>query len=1124
MKFTGERIVPNTKEVEPTFQKKMLQEHYTRYLFASQFIKNKQVLDLGCGAGYGSDLMLKHGNPKNIKSIDISSEAIEFAKKHYETKELNYYISDATKTAFESNSFDVIVCYELIEHLKEPENLIKEISRIIKKDGLLIISTPRKKNSNRSNFHVHEFKFEEFKLLLKKYFKESDFLVENNIFASIINKTGNIKGKIDDSINFDIPGVDNGDYFIAVCSNTTLPKLPTNIATFNNDEYILNMEKDIDILRNAENFHLSKINELSESIIKSEKQNKYLQTEISQHQQVINQITNTKGWKIIKKLYSFKELFTGKPENPSYNLKSRLKHFTVKIIEIYKQNGIKGLKKGFKKFLIKKIPLFSNQYQLMIKQQEEKFFDNLPDPILKINPKKFSILIISGCENTAAETHRVFHFKEVLDIAGIKNKIIPHSQLDSYLLYNSDEIFTYDLFYVHRAGWDKSLEKLFKAAKILNHPIIYDIDDLVFDEEAIPKISIISSWSDEKKFLYRESVIKYWKAMSWADFLTSPTNYLKEKEEKIFKHLSFTLRNHLDIKSFKTTEKFKNYALSRKRKTIKIGYMSGTATHNQDFIVASEAILKLLKEYPHLKLEIIGPLELPSSFNDVKNQIEKIKFVPFHKLFEIMSDFDINIAPLEIDNEYCESKSELKYFFAGVLNIPTVASPTDAFKWAIKDGQTGFLANSEKEWYQKLKQLIINEKLRKNIGKNANKNCDYYKPEFQSKITRQTFKEIIENWNKQKTLIGIKEKNKLTINFVLPEPLNASGGHAVVFRMSEKLSSWGHHVNIYFVTVDGNHPLKDNDDLEKFTRINNLQNAAHFHLGLEKIEPSDALIATYWKTAYMIEKINNTKKKFYLTMDYEPFFYPVNSAYVMAENSYKLGYYHIATGHWIPKVIKQNFGAEGEGTDIATDKSIYYPRAIEREPNSICFFAKPHMPRRGFEIGIEALKILKDKSPDTKIYFYGEKDFSDCNISFEYINCGIMPEDKLAELYCKMTASLSFSLSNPSVIGLQAMHCGCPVIELDYPTNDGTYINNVNCLLAPPYPEGVTQTIIKVLNSKKLQNELHQKGLEWAKKISYDNSATKFLSILKREINKNNEKKKDENHLSSSISLPNGWY
>ena len=91
----------------------------------------------------------------------------------------------------------------------------------------------------------------------------------------------------------------------------------------------------------------------------------------------------------------------------------------------------------------------------------------------------------------------------------------------------------------------------------------------------------------------------------------------------------------------------------------------------------------------------------------------------WEKYLENIAGVDVNIAPLEIGNPFCESKSELKFFEAGIVGVPTVAVKNRTFSEAIKDGMDGFLAGNMDEWIEKLEKLVTNENLRREMGHKA---------------------------------------------------------------------------------------------------------------------------------------------------------------------------------------------------------------------------------------------------------------------------------------------------------------------------------------------------------------------------------------------------------------------
>lgn len=217
LEFTGERIVPEASNCEPLFARKMYQEHAARYLFASQLCIDRHVLDVGCGVGYGSKLLVEHG-AKHVTAFDASEQAIKHAKELYSDDAIEFHVASAHNFSFEKK-FEVAVCFELIEHVTFQEGVVQRISSALVHDGILFISTPRALAEGRSEFHTREFSFDDFRRLLEKSFRHVCFFYENNHFSSLITSSRPSQlTRIEVLENQFSP--DQADYFICVASQT----------------------------------------------------------------------------------------------------------------------------------------------------------------------------------------------------------------------------------------------------------------------------------------------------------------------------------------------------------------------------------------------------------------------------------------------------------------------------------------------------------------------------------------------------------------------------------------------------------------------------------------------------------------------------------------------------------------------------------------------------------------------------------------------------------------------------------------------------------------------------------------------------------------------------------------
>jgi len=141
--------------------------HLARYLLAKEFVVGKRVLDMACGEGYGSYLMKQWG-AESVVGIDIDAETIEKAKELFQAENLEYYTSNAENVDFlDEKSFDIVVSFETLEHVDEPEKYLHEIKRVVKDDGVVIISCPNDHyyyptEAITNPYHKRKYTFDEF--------------------------------------------------------------------------------------------------------------------------------------------------------------------------------------------------------------------------------------------------------------------------------------------------------------------------------------------------------------------------------------------------------------------------------------------------------------------------------------------------------------------------------------------------------------------------------------------------------------------------------------------------------------------------------------------------------------------------------------------------------------------------------------------------------------------------------------------------------------------------------------------------------------------------------------------------------------------------------------------------
>lgn len=238
LEFTGERYVSGHKGLTQ-------HAHHHRYLFALGFCEGKNVLDVACGEGYGSALLATVG--ASVIGVDIDEDTVAFATRNYGADNVKFACAPAQKLPIPDNSIDVVVSFETIEHFEDHQGFISEISRVLKTDGLLIISSPNKsvysiKNDYNNPFHEKELELDEFKGVLAVKFKNITLASQRQICGSAMVSHDQRSDAIDvfatlDHISYEFSSVAlDPQYFVALASNAVIPVIRDSLLF--NDIYV----------------------------------------------------------------------------------------------------------------------------------------------------------------------------------------------------------------------------------------------------------------------------------------------------------------------------------------------------------------------------------------------------------------------------------------------------------------------------------------------------------------------------------------------------------------------------------------------------------------------------------------------------------------------------------------------------------------------------------------------------------------------------------------------------------------------------------------------------------------------------------------------------------------------
>lgn len=349
-----------------------------------------------------------------------------------------------------------------------------------------------------------------------------------------------------------------------------------------------------------------------------------------------------------------------------------------------------------------------------------------------------SLLIVSGAQGDSRR-YRTFHLYEQACLAGLNCQLSHVTDPDLRKKVERSQVVI-----LHRASFDAQISWLEQEVHHKGGVLIQDIDDLIFDPDAVRYIHSHDFSDPVRLSLYTEDIYRYQKTLDCCDYVITPCEYLANRIHELGKEVLIH-RNAFSLEMLALSDKA-YLSIKTNPDKIAIGYASGTPTHDQDFALIKPALRSVLDHHPNVELWLVGPLHPGRDWESMTPQTRKLKRVPWRKLPELQVRFDINLAPLEIDNPFGQSKSEIKYVEAALTRVPTIASPSEAFLFAIRQSDTGYLAHDLQEWEEYLEELVSDPELRDRIGENAHQDVlQRYHPAVRSCQLVDTLNSITQN-------------------------------------------------------------------------------------------------------------------------------------------------------------------------------------------------------------------------------------------------------------------------------------------------------------------------------------------------------------------------------------------
>lgn len=348
-------------------------------------------------------------------------------------------------------------------------------------------------------------------------------------------------------------------------------------------------------------------------------------------------------------------------------------------------------------------------------------------------------------------------------------------------------------------------------------------------------------------------------------------------------------------------------------------------------------------------------------------------------------------------------------------------------------------------------------------------------------------------------LAQIFNKKRLQISWIIPDFILGAGGHLTIFRTVQFLEKFGHHQTIWIQGARNHpHPLAAKNTISRhYRQLGDRVNVRFLPDDIRQLS-GDVIIATDFWTAFPAAQATNFKERFYFIQDYEPYFHAMGDSYLLAESTYDMGFSALCAGKWLLSKAQQH-GMWARSWDLAVDREHYYPPkrpkppASGKKPRKIVFYGRSYTPRRAVALGIAAFEELARRRNDFVVQIFGEEPGKTFN--FPNKQLGILSPAQLGKLYREADLGVCFSTTNYSLVPLEIMACGAPVVEVDA-ESARTAFPEGSVAFATPNPQGVADAIEKLLDDEAACAAQVKRAFDFVDGLDWEHSARAVESAL----------------------------
>jgi glycosyltransferase involved in cell wall biosynthesis len=333
-------------------------------------------------------------------------------------------------------------------------------------------------------------------------------------------------------------------------------------------------------------------------------------------------------------------------------------------------------------------------------------------------PARRRVLFLSGAPRSAGHVYRVDHAAAALATRGWQVSALP---LDDAGV--AEAVDAADVVTVFRAKWGERMAAVRDRAGARGIPLVHDIDDLVFDPAvmAAGQIAFIERLPEEQRQRWFADAALHRRSLAESDACIVTTPALAAAVAGIVPDVHL-LPNGLGTMMLAAAEQ----ALLRPKPSsldglLRVGFASGTPTHHRDFATITRPLADLLAGREDVRLVVVGHLDV-GAVPELACHVGRIEIRPAVSLLDLHAEvarFDVNLAPLEVGNPFCEAKSPIRCLTAAVVGVPTVAAATGPLAAAVIDGETGSIARSADDWAMAIGALLDDPLRRTSMGEAA---------------------------------------------------------------------------------------------------------------------------------------------------------------------------------------------------------------------------------------------------------------------------------------------------------------------------------------------------------------------------------------------------------------------